>query len=96
MTNVAAEQLPERIETEDELDEFMTRPRSVLVDFVRSLRSPLVVLVAGGKMGPSLAVLAKRAAAAAGHPLEVIAVSRFTDQPARQWLEQRGVRTLSA
>jgi len=47
-------------------------------------------------MGPSLAVLAKRAAEEAGHPLEVIAASRFSDHAAREWLEVRGVKTLVA
>lgn len=46
-------------------------------------------------MGPTLAVLAKRAADAARHPLEIIAVSRFSDPSAKQWLETRGVKTLS-
>src|SRR5258708_4703662 len=82
------------MQTQDELDEFLTRPRPKIIDFIRSLSSPLVVLCAGGKMGPTCAVLARRAAEAAGHPLEVIAVSRFTDDIARQWLEARGVRTL--
>lgn len=46
-------------------------------------------------MGPSLCVLAKRAADAAGHDLEVVAVSRFSDPDARAWLDDRGVRTIS-
>jgi hypothetical protein len=53
-----------------------------------------MVLGAGGKMGPSLAVLARRAAAQAGHPLEVIASSRFSDAQTRSWLERQGVRTI--
>ena len=56
----------------------------------------LVILGAGGKMGPSLAVLAQRAATAAGKPLQVVAVSRFTDTTARDWLEANAVRTLAA
>lgn len=86
---------PDRIRTEDELDEVMTRPSAALVAFMKSVRSPLVVLGAGGKMGPTLAVLACRAARAAGLPLEVVAVSRFSDAQARRWLEERGVKTLS-
>jgi nucleoside-diphosphate-sugar epimerase len=82
-------------QTEGELDELLTRPRPELISFVKTLRSPLVVLGAGGKMGPSLVVLARRAADTAGHPLEIIAVSRFSDLRARQWLEARGVQTLS-
>jgi nucleoside-diphosphate-sugar epimerase len=86
---------PDRIDTEEELDEVLTRPRPVLVEFIKSLTSPLVVLGAGGKMGPTLAVLARRAAHLAGHPLEVLAVSRFTDERPRRWLEARGVGTRS-
>jgi hypothetical protein len=86
--------LPERIESEEALDELLTRPRPELVEFVRSLRSPIVILGAGGKMGPSLAVLARRAAEKAGHALDVIAASRFSDDRARQWLEAHGVRTI--
>jgi nucleoside-diphosphate-sugar epimerase len=84
------------METEAQLDDSLTRPRPVLVEFIRSVSSPLVVLGAGGKMGPSLAVLARRAADAAGHSLEIIAVSRFSDAGARSFLELRGVTTLAA
>jgi dTDP-4-dehydrorhamnose reductase len=87
---------PDRIQDETELDDLLTRPAQELTALIKKLSSPLVILGAGGKMGPTLAVLARRAAETAGHPLEVIAVSRFTDAPARQWLEDRGVRTLKA
>jgi hypothetical protein len=82
------------IQTEDELDELLTRPSPRLIAFIQTLSSPLVVLGAGGKMGPTLAVLAGRAADAAGHPLEIVAVSRFKDEASRCWLESRGIRTL--
>ncbi len=84
------------INTEKELDELLTEPRPVLVDFMRSVRSPLMVLGGSGKMGPSLAVLALRAARMSGDDsLEVIAVSRFSDPDARFWLESHGVRTIA-
>ena len=85
---------PERIGTEEQLDELLTRPSDRLVELIRTLSSPLVVLGAGGKMGPTLAVLAKRAADAAKHPLEVIAVSRFSDKTAQQRLEGQGIKTV--
>src|SRR5262245_5678749 len=88
--------LPDRLRTEDDLDALLTRPGPALVEFMRTVPGPLLVLGAGGKMGPTLAVLAARAAAAAAAPLEVLAVSRFTDDRARAWLEARGVRTLAA
>jgi hypothetical protein len=83
------------ITNETELDEVMTRPDPALVDFIGQVKPPLVILGGGGKMGPSLAVQAQRAAQQAGHALEVVAVSRFSDSAARRWLEERGVGTLS-
>ena len=88
--------LPESIDSEAALDDVLTTPRPELIRFIKTLTSPLLILGAGGKMGPSLAVLAKRAAEAAGHPLEVLAASRFSDAAGRDWLEERGVRTLVA
>ena len=87
--------LPPLIEDEAQLDELLTRPRPELVRFIRQVRSPLLVLGAGGKMGPTLAVLARRAAAVAGHKLDVIAVSRFKNSAVREWLERRGIKTIS-
>lgn len=78
------------------LDDWMSRPSDALTEFVTTLRGPLVVLGAGGKMGPSLCRLARRAAEATGTDLEVVAVSRFSDAKARASLEAHGVRTLSA
>ena len=86
---------PAHLQTEAELDDWMTRPSEALTAFVAELRGPLVVLGAGGKMGPSLCVLARRAAEAAGHDLDVVAVSRFSDPDVRTWLESRGVHTQS-
>jgi nucleoside-diphosphate-sugar epimerase len=96
MSASRADARAETIRNEAELDEVLTRPSPALLQFIGSVPSPLVVLGAGGKMGPSLAVLARRAAAAAGHPLEVIAVSRFSNAASRQWLEEREVRTIAA
>ena len=84
------------MKTEAELHDLLTRPRPVLVDFIRSVESPLVILGAGGKMGPTLAVLARRAAEAARHSLRIIAVSRFSDARARAALEKAGVETCEA
>ncbi len=86
--------LPEHIRTESELEALLTRPSDELVRYISSLSSPLLVLGAGGKMGPTLAVMAHRAAEAARHPLKVIAVSRFTDSGVASWLEQHGVATV--
>jgi nucleoside-diphosphate-sugar epimerase len=88
--------MSETVLTEAALLELLTRPSPALVEFISRVSSPLVVLGAGGKMGPTLCVLARRAADAAGHALEVIAVSRFSDPVSRRWLETAGVKVISA
>lgn len=86
---------PGRIETQEQLEELLTRPSPMLIEFVRTLEGPLVILGAGGKMGPTLAVLAKRAAAAAQHSLDIIAASRFSDRAVAGKLRDHGIRTVS-
>lgn len=88
--------LPDIILDEAQLDTVLTEPSDELKNFIPQVRSPLVILGAGGKMGPTLAVLAKHAADLAGHPLEVIAVSRYSNDATRQWLENNGVQTRTA
>jgi nucleoside-diphosphate-sugar epimerase len=88
--------LPDCIKTQDELDILLSRPSVQLLESIGTFSSPLVIVGAGGKLGPTLSVMARRAADAAGCAMEVIAVSRFNNTaPARAWLEQRGVKTLS-
>jgi nucleoside-diphosphate-sugar epimerase len=88
-------QYPEKIGSTEELNEVLTRPQAALVEFIKTLKSPLVILGAGGKMGPTLAVLARRAAEQAGHKLEIVAISRYSNSRARDWLEKQGVTTQS-
>ena len=95
MQPATADCLPRNIETEEQLDEILTRPRAKLVEFIKTVRSPLIILGAGGKMGPTLALLALRAAEEACHKLDVIALSRFTDIRSREWLEKKGVTICS-
>jgi nucleoside-diphosphate-sugar epimerase len=58
------------------------------------LSGPLLILGAGGKMGLTLAGLARRAAEEGGHRLDIVAVSRFGNAKSRSWLEARCVKTL--
>jgi dTDP-4-dehydrorhamnose reductase len=78
------------------LDLLLSRPSRQLIESIRDVASPLVIFGAGGKMGPTLALMARRAADAGGCDLEIIAVSRFNaTAAAREWLEERNVTTLS-
>ncbi|MFQ5571799.1 MAG: NAD-dependent epimerase/dehydratase family protein [Rhodothermales bacterium] len=86
---------PAVIHTDAERDEVLTRPSPALKTFINTLHGPLVVLGAGGKMGPTLCGLARRAADEAGHNLDVIAISRFSNPATRAWLDARGIRTMA-
>ena len=52
--------------TEEKLDELLTTPGEKLVEDMKKIKGDIMILGAGGKMGPSLCVLAKRAAERAG------------------------------
>lgn len=83
------------IATEEQLEELMSRPNAADIEWADRLDGDLMVLGAGGKMGPSLAMRARRAFQAAGNRHRVIAVSRFSEKFARDLLESQGVETLS-
>ena len=67
-----------------------------MIDDVRDLDGDIVVLGAGGKLGPSLVRLATRAVAAAGTGAEVIAVSRFSSEKSRALIDATGARVFPA
>ncbi len=67
--------LPAAFADTDELEEFMTRPDAALVSDLASLDGDIAVLGVGGKMGPTLARMAKRAAPSK----RVIGVARFSE-----------------
>lgn len=63
----------------EELEERLSQPRPGLVADLRELDGDILVLGAGGKLGPSLVRLALRGVEAAGTGARVIAVSRFSE-----------------
>jgi nucleoside-diphosphate-sugar epimerase len=75
----------------NDLQGFLTLPDDADRLALSKLSGRLVILGAGGKMGPSLAIRAKRAAP----HLDVVAVSRFADPVTREEFEAGGVRTLA-
>ena len=83
--------LPDRIETETELDELLSRPSPELIAFMRRLEGDLVILGIAGKMGITLGLLAARALAAAGVRKRVYGVSRFSEAGAETQLREGGV-----
>ncbi len=83
---------PDRFEDEAGLEEFLSRPSKALVDDMALLEGDILVLGVGGKMGPTLARLAKRAAPGK----RIVGVARFSEPGLRQRLEEQGVETIRA
>ena len=78
------------------LEEQTQAPSPALIRDMKKLEGDLMLLGAGGKMGPSLAVLAKKALEQAGKDNAVIGVSRFSDVAVQQNLEAQGIQTIKA
>jgi hypothetical protein len=80
-----------KIETEQDLENLLSEPPDYLVETWRDLPGDLLVLGAGGKMGPSVCRMARRASEAAGTSRRIIAVSRFRDDALPAQLEAHGI-----
>jgi nucleoside-diphosphate-sugar epimerase len=84
--------LPRRFESVEHLEDVMTAPSAGLVRDLARVPGDLVVLGVGGKMGPTLARLAKRAAP----EKRVVGVARFSEPGLRESLERYGVECIQA
>ena len=83
---------PGRFESVEHLEDVMTTPSTGLVRDLARVPGDLIVLGVGGKMGPTLARLAKRAAP----EKRVVGVARFSEPGVRAGLERHGVECLQA
>ena len=84
--------LPARFATVAELEDFMTEPTPDLVADLARVPGDILILGVAGKMGPTLARLAKRAAPGK----RIVGVARFSDSAVRQALEAADVETIAA
>src|ERR1700747_380266 len=85
------EPLPSRFADADELDDFLSRPSQALAADLAALDGDIIVLGVAGKMGPTLARLARNAAP----DKRVIGVARFSEGGLRENLEAAGVETIA-
>jgi nucleoside-diphosphate-sugar epimerase len=82
---------PERFETVEALEDFMTAPSPALVADLARAPGDILILGVAGKMGPTLARLAKRAAP----ERRIIGVARFSNPTGREDLHRVGVETVA-
>lgn len=74
------------------LEEAMSRPSAALVETLAGVPGDIMVLGVGGKMGPTLARMAKRAAPGR----KVIGVARFSEAGLRERLQSQGIECIEA
>jgi nucleoside-diphosphate-sugar epimerase len=92
MELLSPDTLPARIEDEAALEELLSRPSAGLLDDLRHIDGDVLILGIGGKIGPTLARMLKRAAP----DRRVVGVARFSDPALRARLEGWGIETLPA
>ncbi len=84
--------LPERFDDMEHLEEVMSQPSPELIASLSAVDGDIMVLGVGGKMGPTLARMAKRAAPGK----RVIGVARFSEPGLRERLQGQGVECIEA
>jgi nucleoside-diphosphate-sugar epimerase len=74
------------------LEDILSEPTEATKKVIADLSGDIVVLGAGGKMGPTLAMMLKKASG----DKRIYAVSRFSDKAVRSRIEQAQVETIEA
>lgn len=85
-----------KITSVEQLEELLSRPSAADRDFMASLDGDLMILGVAGKMGPSLAVRARRAADDAGVKKRIIGVARFSNPVVAAQLKAAGIEVIQA
>ena len=85
--SAGAPALPDRLESVEHLEEVMTQPGPALVADLAAVEGDILIVGIGGKMGPTLARLAKRAAP----DKRIVGVARFSEPGLEERLNGWGV-----
>src|SRR5437879_2343705 len=88
----AALALPDRFRDAEHLEEVMTTPAPELVAELKQVEGDIIILGVGGKIGPTLAQLAKRAAPSR----RVIGVASFSEAGLREQLSAHGIECIES
>jgi dTDP-4-dehydrorhamnose reductase len=85
---------PDSISNEEQLEELLSRPGDALVGMFSRLKGDIMFLGVGGKIGPSLARMAKRTCDEAGVKKKIIGVSLFESEEHQKKIEKSGIETI--
>src|SRR5205823_14465543 len=81
------------VQTVEQLERLLSEPTEGVVEMMRRLQGDIILLGAAGKIGPSLARMARRASDLAGVSRRVIAVSRFSNPNEQANFQAHGIET---
>jgi nucleoside-diphosphate-sugar epimerase len=87
---MSATVLPDRFASVAALEDFLSEPTPELGGDLARVEGDILILGVAGKMGPTLARMAKRAAP----NKRIVGVARFSDAATRAQLEQAGIDTM--
>jgi nucleoside-diphosphate-sugar epimerase len=86
---------PKLIKSVEQLEDLLSEPSQAAIEAMKRLDGDVLLLGVGGKMGPSLSRMVKRASDQAGNRRRVIGVSRFSSPGLKEQLNSQGVETIS-
>ena len=86
--------LADTIQDIEHLEDQLSKPTAEVVQTLGRLEGDLIVLGVAGKMGPSLARMARRASDLAGTRRRIIGVARFSSAGRELELQQHGIETI--
>ena len=86
--------LADSIQDPEQLEDRLSEPTPEVVQTLRRLEGDLIILGVAGKMGPSLARMARRASDLAGIQRRIIGVARFSSGGLEAELQRDGLETI--
>src|SRR5688572_26696625 len=86
--------MTQTIQSVDQLEALLSEPTEAVVETLRRLQGDIVLLGAAGKIGPSLARMARRASDLAGIRRRIIGVSRFSAPEEQSRFHAHGIETI--
>lgn len=87
-------ELPKKIANEEQLEELISRPGKEAIEMFSRLEGDIMFLGVGGKIGPTLALMAKRACDAAGVSKKIYGVSLFESDEEQKRIKGLGIETI--
>lgn len=82
--------LPDKIENTPQLENLLSTPSNALIEYFKNLKGDIMILGAGGKIGPTMTIMAHRASQASANGKKVIAV----DIAPLENLAKAGIKTI--